>query len=506
MRRHDAALAKAPHRASARACLAFGAALGAALLLALTASALAAGARARPIPVSVSFDVSHPGAVVPQDFLGLSFEMSALPQIATYAESGDMVTLLRSLGTGVLRFGGVSADTRVAWTDEATPRPAWASRVLEAGDLRGIARLAARSGWPILLTIGLTHFEPAAAAREAAAAKAALGTSLEAIELGNEPNGYALHGFRSEPWTFVQYEAEIAAYRGAIEAAAPGIPVAGPDVSGSGAFETWGLGEVVNERPTLLTGHHYPLGCEELPPPTVTRLLSARVQRREGSSLARYMAISRASEIPFRLDETNTVSCGGVAGISNAFASALWAVGYLTQAMSMGTSGINVQGNPSNCNGYTPLCAPTPEALATGALGAQPEWYALLLLKALVGDRPLQTSTSSRGRPNVQVTALLGADGTLHFVVVDDDPPGARRLAVRVRVGGGFGGASILSLTAPSPTSLSGVRLAGRAVSADGSWGQPARLPRAANRRGTITVTVRPSSAVLLAVSPRRVR
>jgi hypothetical protein len=218
------------------------------------------------------------------------------------------------------------------------------------------------------------------------------------------------------------------------------------------------------------------------------------------------MAISRASEIPFRLDETNTVSCGGVAGISNTFASALWAVGYVAQAMTMGTSGINVQGNPANCNGYTPLCASTPEALATGALGAQPEWYALLLLKSLIGDRPLQTSTSSGGRPNVQVTTLLSADGTLHFVIVDGDPPGARRVALRVRAGGGFGAGSILSLTAPSPASLSGVRLGGRAVSADGSWSRPARLPRAANRHGTIEVTVIPGSAALLSVSPRRVR
>ncbi len=91
------------------------------------------------------------------------------------------------------------------------------------------------------------------------------------------------------------------------------------------------------------------------------------------------------------------VSCGGVAGISNTFASALWAIGYLTQSMSMGVEGINLQGNPANCAGYTPVCAPTAEGLAAGALDAQPEWYALLLAKALIGDRPLPASTSSPG-------------------------------------------------------------------------------------------------------------
>jgi hypothetical protein len=269
-------------------------------------------------------------------------------------------------------------------------------------------------------------------------------------------------------------------------------------VSGSGAFESWGLGEVINQSPALLTGHHYPLGCRQLPAPTIARLLSPRISRREGSSLRRYMSISQASEIPFRLDETNTVSCGGVAGISNTFASALWATGYLARAMSMGVAGINLQGNPANCNGYTPACAPTPADLATGALGAQPEWYALLLAKALIGDRPLPTTTNSPGRPNVGVTTLLAGDGRLHFVVVDDDPPGARSAAVRLRVGSDFGGASILSLTAPAPAVRSGVQLGGRAVAPDGSWTEPSRLPHIPNSNGVITVDIAPSSAALI--------
>jgi hypothetical protein len=415
---------------------------------------------------------------------------------------------------GVLRFGGVTADERVAWTDDETDRPPWAAEVLEAADLQRLGALAAGSGWRVLLTIGLGHYEPAAAASEAAAAKAALGESLEAVEIGNEPDSYAVHGLRSEPWTPVQYDEQVMAYRSAIEAAAPGIALAGPDVSGSSAFEKWGPVEAIDQRPALLTGHHYPLGCEEHPAPTIERLLSPQIRQLEDVSLRRYMKISQASEIPFRLDETNTVSCGGVPGISNTFASALWAVNYLVEAMSAGVSGINLEGNPANCEGYTPVCAPTPEDLATGALRAQPEWYALLFARALIGERPLRTivssparpsapgGPSSSGRPNVEVTAFLATDGALHFVIVDDDPPQARSVAVRLRVGSGFHGASILSLTAPSPAALAGVQLGGRAVEPDGLWSEPPRLPRAANDGGAITVEVAPSSAALLTVSP----
>jgi len=501
MTRRDARTESARERARARVRVGLGAAFCVTLVIGLGPLGVAQGAKLRSIPVSVSVDAGDPGAAVPRDFFGLSFELSALPQIASYAGGGDLVTLLRSLGPGVLRFGGVSADTRIAWTDEATARPPWASGVVEAGELRELGRLAAESGWHILLTIGFGHFEPQAAAREAAAAKAALGGWLEGIELGNEPNAYALHGLRSEPWTFVQYDEQVTAYRSAIEAAAPGIPLAGPDTSGSSAYENWGLGEAIDQRPALLTGHHYPLGCEERPAPTIARLLSPQIRQREEVSLQRYVSIARQAEVPFRLDETNSVSCGGVAGISNTFASALWAVGYLSQAMSMGVGGVNLQGNPANCQGYAPLCAPTAEDLASGALGAQPEWYALLLARALIGERPVSTNTSSPGRPDMQLSTFLASDGALHFVIVDDDPPGARRVALRLQVGRGFGGASILSLTAPAPTALSRVQLGGRAVAPGGSWSEPPSLPDARNRDGVITVDIAPSSAALLTVS-----
>jgi hypothetical protein len=452
--------------------------------------------------VTVAVDRTHPGAVVPGDFLGLSFEMSSLPQIARYGDRGDLVTLLRSLGPGVLRFGGVSADTRIAWTDARTPRPAWASDVVDADDFRELGALAAASGWHVVLTLGIVHYEPQAAAREAAAAKAALGESLEGIEIGNEPNAYALHGMRAEPWSFAQYAEEAAAYRSAIEAAAPGIPLLGPDVSGSSAFETWGPAEVVEEQPTLLTGHHYPLGCEQQPPPSIERLLSPPIQRKEVGSLRTYMKVARAANTPFRLDETNTVSCGGVAGISDTFASALWAAGYLPRVMAMGVAGVNLHGNPSRCSGYSPVCAPGAAALSEGELVAQPEWYALLLVKELIGTRPLPTTVllAPRGA-NVQAMGFLAADGSLRFMLVDDDPSGSRGVVVQLRVGAGVSGGSVLALSGPSLAALSGVQLGEREVAPDGSW-SAGPLPRLSSRAGTLSVALAAGSAAVVRTAP----
>ena len=366
----------------------------AALALA-TASPAPAPAQPSALPVTVTIDPFDPGAPVPQRFLGLSFEMAALDQLARYSNHGDLVALLRSLGPGILRFGGITADENVAFTDASTPRPVWASSTFGPEQLRDLGVLARRSGWQVLLTVGLAHDEPAAAAQEVAAAHSALGPYLAAVEIGNEPNAYGSHGFRALPWIAQGYEEEASEYRESIASLTPDIPIAGPDVSGSGVFPEWGEEEALSQQPALLTGHHYPLGCAQTPPPSIESLLSAATRGLAAQSLETYMRVASTCRIPMRIDETNTVSCGGLPGVSDTFASALWATGYITQAMTAGAAGINLQGNPMHCAGYTPLCTPDPAAVTAGSLRTQPEWYALLLSRALVGCRPLPITVAS---------------------------------------------------------------------------------------------------------------
>lgn len=458
----------------------------------------AAGSKA----VSVRVESSRPGHAVPARYLGLSFEASDLRRIAAYGQTGNFVKMLRSLGPGVLRFGGISADTRIAWVDSATPQPPWTALALEERDLLALRTLAQRSGWRVLLTLGLAHFDPASAAREAAEAKRALGPWLAGIEIGNEPDAYARHRLRAKSWGYAAYEIEVKRYRRAIAKLAPGIPLAGPGVSGSRAYIRWGPHEVSALSPAILTGHHYPLGCHQIPQPSIERLLSTKIRASEAASLQRYMKVSRASGVPFRMDEANSVSCGGHVDISNTFAATLWATSYIAQTMAAGVSGINLEGNPANCLGYSPVCASAPAQLAAGQLTAQPVWYALLLARSLIGDRPLQTVLSNPAAANMTVSALRAPNGGLHLVIVDDDPPGSQPARVRVRVGSNFTAASMLALTAPTLAATSGVMLGGRGVSADGSWQPPSAPAPVSVEGGVATVTLTPSSAALVTVTP----
>jgi hypothetical protein len=455
---------------------------------------------ASPVPVVITTEPLLAGRPIPSRFLGLSFEAQALEQIGRLGEHGNLVTLLRSLGPGLLRFGGITADENVAWSDAQTPRPAWATSVIGPAQMQAIGLLARRSGWQVLLTVGLAHYDPQAAAREVASAHKALGPYLAAVEIGNEADAYGRHGFRPEPWLAQGYQEDVSAYREAIASLTPGVRIAGPDVSGSGAFPEWGYAEAVAQTPALLTGHHYPLGCAQTPPPSIESLLSAATRGREAHSLETYLSISRPHNIPFRVDETNSVSCGGVDGISDTFASALWATGYIAQAMAAGTVGINLQGNPTNCVGYTPLCAPSAAALNAGQMRAQPDWYALLLTRSLIGYRPLPTTISSTGSPNLAAAVFAGPDDTLKLLVSDDEAPGASPLDISLRAGPGRRAARVLRLTGPSLQSTGSVRLGGKAVSTTGAWHAPLTSNDLPVHGGAVSLRLPASSAALVTV------
>ncbi len=479
--------------------------LGAALL-ALSAGTIVAASPAQASTharvqrgIEVSFDAAHPGTRVPADFLGLSFEARSLPDIAGYASSGNLPTLMRSLGRGVIRFGGITADTQVTWSDDGVSKPSWARATVGPADMRRLGALLRETGWNTLVTVNLAHYDPQAAAREASAAQSEFGAQLMGVEIGNEPDAYGTHGLRPRPWTFSTYEQDVDSYRSALQTTAPGVALAGPD-STSAPNVGWIRQEALREVPALLTAHYYSLNCADIPPPSIARLLDPVVRRKESGRLGRLAAISRANQIPLRISESNNVSCGGTAGVSNTLASALWAVDYLGRAMESGIAGVNFHGSPSNCGGYGPLCALTKDDLAAGRLHANPEWYSLLLAHELRGDRPLRTAIGpSYGQ--LSATAFAASGARLHVVLVNE---GSSRVSARLRLPHRFARATLLRLTGPSLSATGGVTLGGRAVAGDGSWRAAPRLPQIATGAArTVPISVPAASAVLVTLSGR---
>src|SRR5262249_45388475 len=150
----------------------------------------------------------------------------------------------------------------------------------------------------------------------------------------------------------------------------------------------------------------------------------------------------------------------GEPGVSNTFASALWAADYIARAMAAGVRGLDFHDLIDRPGAYSPL------VMSNRGLHANPEWYALLLGQRLAGSRALRATV--RSAANLTATGFLSAAGAVQIVLVNFDPAGDAPLVVRLRVPGSFAGGTILRLTAPSAYATSQVKLGGREVMASG--------------------------------------
>src|SRR5256884_389606 len=176
----------------------------------VAAGTVAATAAVQPASTTITVN-SGSGATLTDAFTGFSFEANVLA--GTAPSAGNLYQYMKTLGTGVMRFGGNFVDTTF-WTSTGESRPSWAVATLTPADLQRLKTLADNSGWQVILGVTLKQPDAARAADEAAHAKQILGASLYAIEVGNEPNYYPNYS-TAKFWTDFQ------AYRAAINKAAP---------------------------------------------------------------------------------------------------------------------------------------------------------------------------------------------------------------------------------------------------------------------------------------------
>jgi hypothetical protein len=298
-------------------------------------------------------------------------------------------------------------------------------------------------------------------------------------------------------WDISGWREQLDAYLHAIAQDGRGVPIAAPDAS-TGVPQLRWLRAVPVSRMRLLTDHFYPLTSCNYSRPTISELLARATRQSEDAMLARLKAMTHAAGTPLRIDETNNVSCHGEAGVSDSFASALWAVDWIVRAMRAGVSGVNFHDLLDEPAAYSPL------VLRRGRLHANPEWYALLMTAPLTGDRPLAETVS--GKPGVTAGAFLGGtprSPRAAVVLVDFDPPGSAPRAVRLRLPTRFRSGSVLRLQAASPSALSHVTLGASEVTPSGAWRPRPPQPALHGERGSFVLQLPAGSAALVSLSPR---
>ena len=413
------------------------------------------------------------GRPIPAGFLGLSLEYPAVEAYAGRdpgAVNPVLVQLIRNISPGQqpnLRIGGDTTDW-TWWPVPGMAKPPGIRYSLGRRWLHVVAALTHTLGARLILGINLELNSQAAARTEARAMIAGLGgSSIEALELGNEPELYGSFSWyrlangrhvtgRPAGYDWGAFQEDFAR----ISAALPGIPLAGPATGAPNWIPELGRFLPAQPRVRVATLHRYPLQRCFMPAasamyPSVAHLLSPTASRGLADSVARYVVMSHARHVALRIDEMNSVSCAGAPGISNAFVSSLWALDAVFQMARVGVDGVNFHTFPRAR--YELFDFTRRQGRWRGYVA--PEYYGLLMF-AQAAPPGAELLKVSGARDNVRAWATRAPDGSTRVVLINDYTTRSRTVAVRIA--GAGGPATLERLRSRGLTARTGVTLGGQ--------------------------------------------
>ena len=399
-------------------------------MLALIASAAATGLSSDRAHFALSPSVDK--APIPARFVGFSIEVSSTPAVFLLGGLGGtprtsfatLMNILRAASGSVrgpnVRVGGNSADESV-WLPSGDLPPNSTYRITQADlDAYRLAMPAWNGSLQIDTTI-LYARDPSFAVAHIAAARKTLGIMdvdegglVEGIEVGafelrqlaplctqhsltathhrmllpgNEPDLFAEKGKRPSTYGYTQYKEDYAVYMAAITASGELAGVT-PRIQGAAwCSPRWNTSWLDFTRTfganlSSLSFHTYAqTACNGNTQSSVPGLLSNNITAKFAAEVAAPLAAARAFGIPFKIGEGNSVSCGGRAGVSDVFASALWAVDTLFTAASLGLVRFNFHGMPEG-----PYSAIAYEDKSSNVPNVRPLFYGLLAFATASGS------------------------------------------------------------------------------------------------------------------------
>jgi hypothetical protein len=441
--------------------------------------------------------------VVPPGFLGVGVEYKTLLRYAGLdAKAGDPVfeQLVRNLSPGQaaqVRIGGDT--TNWSWWPvpglaippgvSQTLTPHWAAvakAFVQAVNARLIMGINIK---PDSVKVAVTEARQLLSRMPAG--------SIEAFELGNEPDLFNSFGASSGKYNFDTF---LRAWTRIAKAMPPQVPLAGPSFTGS----PWArdLGRFLSKEPLvgIATGHRYPLracGDPSSPVfPSVTNLLAPQASFGLAQGTVQWIKTAHADHLPIRIDEMNTTPCPGGALVLRTFAESLWGLRVLFEMADVGADGVNIQ---TTAAGSDDLFTPTESSTGWEA-AVQPEYYGLLMFAKAVppGARLVRLSTS--GTAQTQAWATRAPNGTIHVVVIN---LGSQPQTVAVNAGGSLGPGKLERLEGSSLTTTDGVTLGGQTFGSETRTGRLAGRPRIFTirpRGHDYLVSMPPLSAAMLTI------
>jgi hypothetical protein len=435
--------------------------------------------------ITLRIDTQNPGVPIPHDFAGLSFESSNLlrDKDSTYqfrAENKPLIALFRVIGIRSLRVGGGTADG----PEFAVPGPE---------DVDHLFAFAKTADLKVIYTFRLLNGNPAQSADLARYIQQGYRQQLSCFEIGNEPDWHSFHTFPGHPRdpkivesdpgvpgsAYPSYLAVWKQYAAAILKTVPDACLTGPDTGSNypvpGAKNTDHNGESWSQHfahdakgmnVRFITHHDYPgqsatgVGVET----ALDAMLSSSWPAQRYSVLYDHV-LARVEEegFAYRMTECNDYT-GGVDGVSNAFASALWALDYMHWQAAHHALGLNFHNKRW-------IYTDTVYQDASGAYHYNPKAYAIRAFDIGSGGNVVPLTMSNESGLNVTAYAVRGAGELFVTLINKEHAAGAREANITIVAPGITGRALGMALVAPNGDlgAKAGVTLGGAEI-VNGSW------------------------------------
>jgi hypothetical protein len=461
------------------------------VIVLVLAAASAVSGRAQ---LSATIDANSSAIPVARGFAGCSVEMSTIgPWSGTYLAGSpalfdqSLVNLLNLLGQyegpPVIRVGGNSQDR--SWLQAAdgavippfnyaaAPTP----NAYTPNQINALAWVQRLTGAPFTIGLNMGGDLPAEALEQMLAFKGLFDANgIAAFDIGNEPDVTDFASYRPAGWNESLYQADLVNFLNVLVPAAPGTSFAGPAAAGTSWLPTQAtnafnsLLSATSGRLAFVTVHHYIANGEAPPADPIGSLFAAANSSGIAASYAATQAAAAAQGgLPVRINETNTFYNGGLAGVSNAMASALWVADVLGSYAKAGMAGANFHGGASGP--YTPF---TMTASASGiTVQAQPVYYGMMLFAQFIqnGAGLLPSPSAGVSADLASVYASRDNAGALRVLVINKSQTAAVTTTLALaNLGGRYQAqGKLLLLLAPSLSATSGLTLNGQSYDGNGN-------------------------------------
>jgi hypothetical protein len=298
----------------------------------------AAVAQSRVVNSGPSIQVTMPpvGLSIEYPVLAADLGMGACPPAALVAE------LLR-LGSPPLALAGASQDLTAPSGALTAPLASWDTAslyTLPANFWSQLHCLLSAAKDPLTVGLNAKSGELSWATQMVASAQSAATNGLD-FSLGNEPDLYELPNYPSLANKLSEQEdlaaenlyLQLASY---LRPAIGSFGLLGPELATAKHWQRQLPGVIAQLHEGTVGVHLYPFSaCKDPRAATIPGLLSAGAAEAP-RNLAWVVADASAGGVPAIISEANSISCGGIAGVSNSPAAAVWAVRFVLSALKTG--------------------------------------------------------------------------------------------------------------------------------------------------------------------------